>query len=80
MNIYHLQYCDPHSVLLVNTNGLLRRIYTPFKVLTLVQIGNMPPGTSLMVDEVLSTESDELVYIIADRAYKYRYFNIVAKF
>lgn len=80
MKYYHIKYCDPHSLFIINSKGRLRRIYTPFRVLCLKDIGDIPESTEVYIEEVASTDKDELVYYVAGVAYKYDCFRILAKF
>ena len=78
--IIHLQHCDPFSILIVNRTGRLRRLYTPFKVVSLVDIGNIKANMGIYIDEVAATEKDDLVFIIAGIAYNHYHFRILAIF
>ena len=76
----YLQYCDPNSILMVNSTGRMRKLYTPFLVLCVADSGSIKANTKVYVQEVESTPKDELVYIIAGTAYYHSYFRIEAKF
>lgn len=76
----YLQYCDPNSVLMVNSKGRMRKLYTPFMVLCIKDSGTLHANTKAYVQEVRSTPKDELVYIIAGTAYYHSCFRIEAKF
>ena len=79
-NIIHLQHCDPFSILIINRTGRLRRLYTPFKVLCLTDIGNIKATMGVYIDEVATNDRDELVYLIAGTAYNHNNFRILAVF
>ena len=76
----YLQYCDPNSILMINSTGRMRKLYTPFLVLCHADTGNIQANTKVYVQEVQSTPKDELVYIIAGIAYYHSNFRIEAKF
>lgn len=67
-----------NSILVVDREGNLKRIYCPFKVVAIVA---MPPhiavGASYMVDSVKMTLELSEVYIINGKGYFIWYFKIV---
>ncbi len=80
MEQYTVAYCDNSSILIVNTLGRMRRLYTPFRVVCREDYMGLRKGTSLYVDEVSSTPKDELMYITSIGVYAHSYFSIVASF
>lgn len=78
--IIHLQHCDPFSILIVNRTGRLRRLYTPFKVVSLVDIGNIKADMGVYIEEVATSDKDELMYLVAGIAYNHYHFRILAIF
>lgn len=62
-------YGDEQSILLVNHNGKLRKLYTPFKVLTITTIDNLRCGVWVFVDEVRQSAKEELIYLIQGKEY-----------
>jgi hypothetical protein len=67
---HNIHYCSYNSILVLNPKGKLRQVFTPFKVKTVydnnVQI--------YIVDEVMTSEDDKLIYIICDKAYYHHHF------
>lgn len=81
MTLPHLpQYISPQSILVVNKQGLMKRLYCPFGVLTNQQIGTIPSSTRMIVEEVLITLQDILVYIINGKQYHHSNFHILIQF
>jgi hypothetical protein len=78
--LYVPKYCDSGSILLVNHIGLLRKLFCPFRVKTIVPIGTFKPNMYLWVDEVASNSRDELIYWILGKPYLYFQFEIKASF
>ncbi len=76
----HIQYCDPNSILMINSTGRMRKLYTPFLVLCTKDSGTIKADTKVYVQEVQSTPKDELVYIIAGMAHLHSFFRIEARF
>ena len=66
------------SILVVDREGILKRLYCPFKVVAVVEL---PPqivvGASYYVDAVKMTLELQEVYIIRNRAYFIWYFKIM---
>jgi hypothetical protein len=64
-------YFDPRSIVLVNHNGKIRRLYAPFKVLCIHPIGHLKVGTWVYVDEIEQAANDELIYLIQGKNYSH---------
>jgi hypothetical protein len=71
---YIPKYCDAFSLLLISPTGNLRKLYCPFRVICIISVRGLKPGIHLWVAEVLSNHKGELVYIIFDKQYNYKYF------
>lgn len=79
---YSLQvkYCDSHSILLVNKAGLMKRLYCPFRVASKGTLKDFKLNATLWVEQVTSTEKDELIYLILGKPYLHTDFEIKASF
>jgi len=77
---YTVSYCDHTSILIVNTMGRIRRLYTPFRVVCREDYMELRKGTSIYVDEIATNPQDELLYITSLGVYAHSHFNIVASF
>lgn len=66
---YKITAIDYQSILVVNQKGKMKRIHVPFKVYVYEQ-----PSVSYFVDEVLTTEKDDIVYIINSKPYYHHHF------
>lgn len=77
---YQIQYCDSTSILIINSNGVMRHLHTPFKVQCYEDIGRYKKESIVYVDEVSAGERDELIYHIGDGAYFHKNFRIIANF
>jgi hypothetical protein len=75
---YH--YYHPNQLLVVNSVGLIRILYTPFRVLCGAAIYRIPQNTWVYVEEVYSNEKDELQYLIYGSVYSYKHFTIPIQF
>jgi purine nucleoside phosphorylase len=80
MEGYTVAYCDHTSILIVNTLGRIRQLYTPFRVICREDYLNLQKGTSIYVDEVATNLQDELLYVTSLGIYDHSYFTIVASF
>ncbi|HPQ35883.1 MAG TPA: hypothetical protein PK563_15420 [Tenuifilaceae bacterium] len=76
--LYELsKYVDPHSILVIDKEGKLRRIFCPFFVAARIRIYTFHEGEVLIVDAVKVTLTLEDVYIINGKAYLIGYFRII---
>ncbi len=73
-----IHYCDFNSILLVNSDGKLRQMFTPFTVVARPQTNCA--GQKYVVSEVRTTAQDELVFCINDKFYYYHQFDIELNF
>lgn len=78
--IANVQYCDPHSILVINTKGRLRRVFCPFRVLCIQAVEAIPAGSWVMVEEVQKVIHDELIFIVCGEPYSYKHFHIIIHF
>jgi len=78
--VLYSQFCDPHSILVINVSGKLRRLFCPFRVKCVKQVMNIPKGSWVIVEEVAMTPKDELIFIISGRPYAHAYFQIFIQF
>lgn len=67
---FTVSYCNYNSILVVNASGRLRQVYTPFKVFD----ANSMLKKVYIVDEVLSTNDNKLVYLINGKHYFHHHF------
>ena len=78
INLVQVQYCDHNSILVINPVGLLKRVFVPFRVVAKDSSNNK--RRYYIVDEVRSTQKDELVYLIGGKPYYHFYFTIDVRF
>jgi hypothetical protein len=69
-----VSYCDYNSVLVINAEGKLRQVFTPFRVLAIDDSG--PNKQVYIVDEVRTTPEDQLVFIINNTPFYHHSFII----
>ncbi len=77
---YEVKYCDANSILIINSNGKIRHLHTPFRVRCIAEIGKFKVGTYVYVQEVTTGDKDELIYLIGEGAYYHNHFRITANF
>lgn len=70
-------YCEPNSLLVIDKDGKLRRLYCPFKVITLCTFHIYSSNVTLQVSAVKITLELLLVYVVEGVAYPYYLFKIV---
>lgn len=74
------KYCDSGSILLINSSGVLKRLFCPFLVRSREGADLFKPGLLLRVEEVASSSQDELFYLIFNKPYNHYLFEITATF
>jgi len=74
------QFCDNSSILIINSKGLIRRLYTPFKVQCILPIEKIREGIWVYVEEIRSTPKDEIIYLIHGKEYRHFHFCITVGF
>jgi hypothetical protein len=72
-----LKWVSSDSLLVIDKNGLLRRIYCPFKVICLVTFPEIKQWEKVSVDAVKLTVEVKEVFIIKGVAYYIIFFKII---
>lgn len=72
-----LKYSSPREIYVITWNNILRRLYCPFEVQVLQDIGTLKTGQFVFVDEIKVTIELKTVYIINNEAYYYYHFDIL---
>lgn len=70
------KYCTPDSILIVSRNKKIIRLFCPFYVKTMKDIGGIKKDEIVKVEKVKITETLDLVYVICGINYLYKYFII----
>ena len=72
-----LKYSSPKEIYVITWNNILKRLFCPFRVKVLQDIGALKKGQTVLVQEVKVTFKFKTVYIINNEAYYYNYFDIL---
>ncbi len=72
-----LKHSSPREIYVMTWNNILKRLFCPFNVTVLQNIGNLKKGQTVLVQEVKVTLELKTVYIINNEAYYYYHFNIL---
>lgn len=70
------KYVDDRSILVIDGEGKVRRIYCPFSVICLIDIDEFKEGESVVVTAVRISKNLLLVFIINNKGYYSFYFRI----
>ena len=70
------KYCDSDSILVIDEQGQIRRIYCPFAVLCIVDVDVYKKGEYVIVRAVKIAKNLLLVYVIGQKNYYYYFFKI----
>ena len=72
-----VHYYDSFSMLIMNKQAEIKRLYAPFSVQCTETIDDIKMGSTLYVDEIFDDEDDILLYKIMGNLYSYTYFIIL---
>lgn len=72
-----LKYSSPRTLYVVTWNNLLKKLFCPFRVKVLYNIGELKKGQIVLVDKIKVTEDVKTVFIIKVKAYYYHHFEIL---
>ena len=72
-----LKYSSPLEIYVITWNNILKRLFCPFEVQVLQDIGTLKTGQFVFVEEIKVTIELKTVFIIDNKAYYYYHFEIV---
>jgi Fe-S cluster assembly ATPase SufC len=72
-----LKYSSPREIYVITHYNVLKRLFSPFKVRVLQDIGILKRGQIVLVQEIKVTYELKTVYIIDDQAFYYYHFDII---
>ena len=72
-----LKYSSPLEIYVITWNNILKRLFCPFEVQVLQDIGTLKKGQFVFVDEIKVTIELKTVFIIDTKAYYYYHFEIL---
>ncbi len=72
-----LKYSSPREIYVITHYNVLKRLFCPFQVTVLQEIGVLKKGQIVLVQEIKVTYELKTVYIINNDAYFYYYFDIM---
>ena len=71
------QVVSNDSILIINSQDKLRRLYCPFRALVVIPVGQLYEGQRVLVESVKMTLKLEDVFIVEGKAYYLYYFRIM---
>lgn len=75
-----LVYLDARSLLVINSNGRLRTLFTPFRAKCVKAVTGIPVNTWVIVDEIRQSKEMGLAYLIGGRVISHQNFHIEIRF
>jgi hypothetical protein len=72
-----LKYSSPREIYVITHYNVLKRVFCPFRVTVLQEIGALKKGQIVLVQEIKVTYELKTVYIINNDAYFYYHFDIL---
>ena len=71
---------DPKSILVINHKGRLRKLYCPFRVVSLKAVGHIPIDSFCYVESVMADNRDLILYQIGENYFPHSNFQIIISF
>lgn len=71
------KYCSPNSLLIIDKNGVLRRLVCPFKVRVIIDTKEKNKGQEVYVLAVKISDELILLYLVDKTLYPYYFFIII---
>ena len=75
-----IKYYDPYSVIVINQNGQMRQLFTPFKAQVVVSNSAFKINTWVYIEEVLPHEKHRIIYRIGTQWWPYDAFKLEVRF
>ena len=72
-----LKYSSPREIYVITGNNILKRLFCPFRVKVLQDIGTLKKGQIVLVQEIKVTLELKTVFIIDNQPFFYHHFNIL---
>jgi hypothetical protein len=72
-----LKYSSPREIYVITWNNILKRLFCPFNVTVLQDIGTLKKGQIALVQEIKVTLELKTVFIINNEAFYYYHFDIL---
>jgi hypothetical protein len=72
-----LKYTSPNIIYVVTWNNVLKKVFCPFKVIVLGDIGDLKKGDVVLVEAVKVDLSLKTIFMIDNQAYYYHNFHII---
>ena len=72
-----LKYTSPNIIYVVTWNNVLKKVFCPFKVMVLQDIGDLKKGDVVLVEAVKVDLSLKTIFMIDNQAYYYHNFHII---
>lgn len=72
-----LKYSSPREIYVITWNNVLKRLFCPFRVKVLQDIGTLKKGQIVLVQEIKVTLELKTVFIIKNEAFYYYHFDIL---
>lgn len=75
-----LRFVTDSCLLVINTKGRIKVLYTPFRVLAIITAEGLSENTHVYVEAVFHHKQHRICYHINGKVYPYNYFQINISF
>lgn len=80
MSPTEIKYYDINSVIVINPNGCMRQIFTPFKAQVVECNSEFKINSCVYIEEVMPHKKHRIIYRIGDKWWPYNTFKLLVKF
>ena len=67
---------NPHILMLVNRKGTMKRLFTPFRVQVIEDVGYLSPDTWVYIDQIAAHQQHLIIYRVSNKWFPYKYFRL----
>lgn len=69
-----IKYLNPYTLLIINSHGSIRELYTPFRVISTCDIGKIQSQSTVFVEDTAEHPEHLILFKIFENWYPYKYF------
>jgi hypothetical protein len=75
-----INYVDPKSLLVINTQGIMRQLFVPIRAQVLYDTHVLKKDSWIIIEEIQPHKSYKLIYRIGNNWWQYDLFKLAATF
>jgi hypothetical protein len=76
MKKQQVEFLHPNVLLVITPKGIILELYTPISAEVIRKVGNLPKGTKVYIDAIVTSEVHKILYLISGKWYPYFYLSV----